>query len=70
MPVDAGVLHIGGLQGGEDLFLLDALGRVVTADRASSDRIDLAFDLPKGAYVLRVERDGTPLVSRRVVVVH
>lgn len=69
VPVDAGVLHITGLQAGEDLFLLDALGRVVAMDRASSDHVDLAFDLPRGAYVLRVERDGTPVISRRVVVV-
>ena len=69
VPVDAGVLHISGLQGGEDLFLLDALGRVVATDRATSDRVELAFDLPTGAYVLRVERDGAPVLSRRVVVV-
>ncbi|MBK9273382.1 MAG: hypothetical protein IPM49_02425 [Flavobacteriales bacterium] len=69
MPVDAGLLHIGGLQGGEDLTLLDALGRVVAAERAASDRAVLAIDLPTGAYVLRVERDGAPVIGRRVVVV-
>ncbi|MCC6400193.1 MAG: chitinase, partial [Flavobacteriales bacterium] len=69
VPVDAGVLHVGGLQGREDLFLLDALGRVVTAYRATSDRFELAFDLPTGAYVLRVDRDGALVLSRRVVVV-
>jgi chitinase len=68
VPVDAGVLHIGGLQGGEELILLDAMGRVVETDRAASDRVDLAFDLPTGAYVLRVERDGAPVTARRVVV--
>jgi chitinase len=68
VPVDAGVLHIGGLQGGEDLLLLDAMGRVVSAERSSSDRVDLAFDLPTGAYVLRVDRDGAPVSARRVVV--
>ncbi|MEZ4755324.1 MAG: chitinase [Flavobacteriales bacterium] len=69
VPVDAGVLHIGGLRGGEDLVLVDAMGRSVFAERASSDRVELAFDLPMGAYVLRVERDGSPVISRRVVVV-
>lgn len=69
VPVDAGVLHIGGLRGGEDLVLLDAMGRAVVAERSSSDRVELAFDLPTGAYVLRVERDGAPVLSRRVVVV-
>jgi len=68
LPVDAGVLHIGGLHGGEDLLLLDAIGRVVAMDRAASDRVDMAFDLPTGAYVLRVERDGAPVIARRVVV--
>ena len=69
VPVDAGVLHIGGLQGGEDLILLDAMGRVVAADRAASDRAALAINLPTGAYVLRVERDGTSVIDRRVMVV-
>jgi len=69
VPVDAGVLQVGGLQGGEALFLLDALGRVVATDRATSDRVELAFDLPTGAYVLRVDRDGALVLSRRVVVV-
>ena len=69
VPVDAGVLHVGGLQGGEDLVLLDAMGRAVVAERASSDRVELAFDGPTGAYVLCVERDGAPVLSRRVVVV-
>lgn len=69
VPVDAGVLHVNGLQGGEELILLDAVGRVVAAERAVSDRAVLAIDLPTGAYVLRVERDGAPVVSRRVVVV-
>ena len=68
VPVDARVLHIGGLQGSEDLLLLDAMGRVVAADRASSDRVALTIDLPTGAYVLRVERDGAPVLSRRVIV--
>ncbi len=68
VPVDAGVLHIAGLQGGEDLLLLDALGRVVASDRASSDRLELNFDLTTGAYVLRVHRDGAPVTARRVVV--
>ncbi len=67
VPVDAGVLQIAGLQGGEDLTLLDALGRVVASVRASSGRVDLAFDHPAGAYVLRVERDGAPVTSRHVV---
>jgi chitinase len=69
VPVDAGVLHINGLQGGEDLILLDALGRVVVTERAASDRVDLAIDQPTGAYLLRVERDGAPMIGRRVVVV-
>jgi hypothetical protein len=69
VPVDAGVLHVGGLRGGEDLILLDALGRVVVAERAASDRVDLAIDQPTGAYVLRVERDGAPVLSRRLVIV-
>ncbi len=69
VPVDAGVLHIGGLQGGEDLILLDAMGRVVAADRAASDRAALAINQPTGAYVLRVERDGTSVIDRRVMVV-
>ncbi|HMQ74902.1 MAG TPA: chitinase [Flavobacteriales bacterium] len=69
VPVDAGVLHIGGLHGGEDLLLLDALGRAVAEERASSDRVELTFDLPTSAYVLRVERDGAPVSTRRVLVV-
>lgn len=69
VPVDAGVLNIGGLQGGEDLILLDALGRIVAAERATSDRAALDLDLPTGAYVLRVERDGTPVISRHLMVV-
>ena len=68
VPVDAGMLYIAGLQGGEDLLLLDAFGRVVASDRASSDRLELNFDLPMGAYVLRVDRDGAPVSTRRVVV--
>lgn len=69
VPVDAGVLNIGGLQGGEDLILLDALGRIVAAERATSDRAALDLDLPTGAYVLRVERDGTPVISQHLMVV-
>ena len=69
VPVDAGVLHIGGLHGGDELILLDAMGRVVAADRAASDRAALAINLPTGAYVLRVERDGTSVIDRRVMVV-
>ncbi|WKZ66820.1 MAG: hypothetical protein QY325_02585 [Flavobacteriales bacterium] len=40
----------------------------MSAERSSSDRVDLAFDLPTGAYVLRVDRDGAPVSARRVVV--
>ncbi|MBL7982709.1 MAG: chitinase [Flavobacteriales bacterium] len=69
VPVDAGVLHVGGLRGGEDLVLLDAMGRVVLTERASSDCVELSFDGPTGAYMLRVERDRAPVLSRRVVVV-
>jgi chitinase len=69
VPVDAGVLHVNGLQGGEDLILLDAMGRLVASDRAGSDRAVLALDLPTGAYLLRVERDGAPVIGRRLVVV-
>jgi chitinase len=69
VPVDAGVLHVGGLRGGDHLILLDALGRVVATERAASDRAVLATDLPTGTYVLRVERNGAPVLGRRLVVV-
>jgi hypothetical protein len=45
------------------------MGRLVASDRAGSDRAVLALDLPTGAYLLRVERDGAPMIGRRVVVV-
>ena len=66
VPVDAGVLHIGGLRGGDELILLDALGRVVVTERAASDRAVLAIDLPTGAYVLRVEPDRAPVILGRL----
>lgn len=69
VPVDGGVLNISGLDGGEDLILLDALGRMVATGRAASDRAVLGIELPTGAYVLRVERDGAVVTSRLIAVV-
>jgi chitinase len=66
VPVDGGVLNISGLDGGEDLILLDALGRMVATGRAASDRAVLGIELPTGAYVLRVERDGAVVTSRLI----
>ena len=68
-PVEAGVLHLQGLQGDERLLLLDALGRTVHTERATGERTTLTVDLPAGTYLLRVERDGVLLASRRVAVV-
>lgn len=70
VPVDAGVLHVDGLRGDERMELSDAAGRVVMAQGAARrSRSDLALDLPTGVYLLSVERDGVPVISRRVVVV-
>ena len=68
-PVEAGVLHLQGLQGDERLLLLDALGRTVHTERATGERTTLTVDLPAGTYLLRVERDEVLLASRRVAVV-
>jgi hypothetical protein len=69
MPVDGGVLHVAGLEGDERMTLLDATGRAVLLRRSSGPQALLPVELPAGAYVLRVEREGYPAASRRVVVV-
>jgi len=68
VPVDADVLHVDGLRGGERVELWDATGRAVAVqDAAQGMRMDLAVDLPGGIYLLCVERAGTPVAVRRVV---
>jgi chitinase len=69
VPVDGGVLHIDGLDGGERLTLLDATGRNVLAQRTSSSQATLPIGLPAGAYVLCVEHVPPAAINRRVVVV-
>ncbi len=69
MPVDAGVLHVGGLRGDERLTLLDATGRLVAVKEAvQRPTLDLAITGVPGLYLLRVERAGKEVAVRRVVV--
>ena len=69
VPVDAGVLHVGGLRGDERLTLLDATGRLVAVKEAEQrPTLDLAITGVPGLYLLRVERAGKDAAVRRVVV--
>ncbi|HRD52580.1 MAG TPA: chitinase [Flavobacteriales bacterium] len=68
MPVDAGVLNVSGLLGNEQLLLLDATGRRIAQLRTASSGTALPVDVPAGAYVLRIEREGMLLANEHVVV--
>lgn len=69
VPVDAGVLNVSGLLGNEQLILVDANGRTVLTQRNRGSMATIPIDLSAGAYVLRVERDGSPAIGRRMVMV-
>lgn len=69
VPVDAGVLHVGGLRGNERITLVDATGRAVLTRQATSPSTILGFDLPAVTYLLLLEGGGGEAVGQRCVVV-
>jgi hypothetical protein len=68
VPVDAGVVHVGGVQPGDRLVIRDALGRICAEHTANAQEVTLPLEVAGGTYLLQVVRPGKARQTRRLVV--
>lgn len=68
VPVDAGTLHVGGVEPGDGLVIRDALGRICAEHRATAQEVTLPLEVVGGTYLLQVVRSGKARRAKRLVV--